>query len=413
MAQPKEHVVIINEILLAKSLLDWRQNPNMSFRRIIRNNCTQHFTKEQHINSADILHLAIGSSLSNLLRQIFVSNYEYLRHNIDDKMTAKLKNLRNNSASSSTNLNTTKFLDAIRQSLVHNDITAEIPNWHLNDQFRVEINFKGNVFTFDFLQLHQIINEFLALKKEHIYIRFDVQDRDLFSAVSKGKLTPNSVKQYIIPFNQDGSRATFDQYQCDALYSLLTPATNVNPSEHLNIIARDNYFILQKLLPCKHNAGHISYINNMTFRCLLWLYSHFLNREDFIDQAYKFESTVDLTDEVNPAGPRCSLLEFINYDSIVLESTLISNALFTLFSISKSSDLEKYFADIDINRLRNSLMHGRYYYNHNNGFEFYDGRTNDNLEHIATLSINQILNSISEFITDSLNTAHESELDRL
>ncbi|MBQ7798312.1 MAG: hypothetical protein IJ371_04240, partial [Clostridia bacterium] len=319
------------------------------------------------------------SSLSNLLRQIFVSNYEHLRHNIDDKMTTKLKQLKSATSANPNNLNTTKFLDAIRQSFVHNDINAELPNWHLNDQFRVEINFKGNVFTFNFLQLQQLTNEFLALKKEHVYIRFDIQDRDLFNTVNKGKLTPKNVKQFILPYNQDGSRATFDQYQCDALYHLLTPATDISPKEHLNIIANDGYFILQKLLPCKHNAGHISYINNMTFRCLMWLSNNFLNRENFIDKAYQFESTVYLTDEVNTAGPRCSLLEFINYDSLVLESTLISNALFTLFSISKSSDLEKYFNGVDINRLRNSLMHGRYFYNHNNGFEFYDGRNNDNL----------------------------------
>lgn len=402
MNQPKEHIAIIQEIMLAKSLMDWREKPNMSLRRIVRNNCTEYFTHEQHIDSSEILHMAIASSLSNLLRQIFVSNYEHLRHNIDDKMSPKLKKLKSDTSANPNSLNTAKFMDAIRQSLVHNDITAAVPNWHLNDEFRVEINFKGNTFTFNFLQLQQIINEFLALKKEHFYIRFDIQERDLVSAVNKGKLTPKSIKQYFLAYNKDETRTTLDQHQCMALYNLLTPATDISPKEHLDIIMDDEYFILKKLFPFKHNAGHISYINNMVFRCLFWINNNYLNREDFIDLAYKFESTASLTDEEGTNDSRCALLEFINYDTIILENTLISNALFTLFSISKSSDLEKYFNGIEVNRLRNSLMHGRYFHNNRNEFEFYDGRDNNNLEHIASLHTDDILTALSNFISDTL-----------
>lgn len=412
MKQQKEHIVIINEILLAKSLIDWRQNPQMSLRRILRLNCAKHFAPNQHINTQDVLNLAISSSMSNLLRQTFVSNYEYLRHNIDDKMTDKLKHLRNTTSNNPNNINTTKFMDAIRQSFVHNDIDTDIPNWHLTDEFKVEINFKSNSFTFDLIQLHKLMTEFLALKKEHVYLNFDVKDSELFNIVNKGKLTPNNVKQFIIMHNKDGSLASFDQYQCQALYNLLTPATKISPIQHLNMIADNNYFILQKLLPCKHNAGLISYMNNMVFRGLVWLNNNFIDRKNFIDSAYNFETKVELTDEVTPSDIRCSLLGFINYDSIAFESTLISNALFTLFSISSPNKLQMYFKDIDVNRLRNSLMHGRYYYDHKNGFEFYDGRTNDNLEHICSLSINQILQSISSFVADTLSTEFKSELDK-
>ena len=332
MSQSNEHIVIINEILLAKSLMDWRQNPDMSLRRILRVNCAKHFAPNQHINTKDVLSLAVNSSLSNLLRQTFVSNYEYLRHNIDDKMTDKLKQLRTTTSNNPNNINTTKFLDVIRQSLVHNDIESETPNWRLNDEFKVEITFKNNCFTFDLWQMHKLMSEFLALKKEHVYVRFDIQDRDLFNAASKGKLTPKSIKKCIIPIDNNGSTFTFDEYQYKALYNLLTPATKISQIHHLTMIADNNYFILQKLLPCKQNAGHISYLNNITFRSLIWLNHHFTNREEFIYHAYKFEKTVELTDEASSSNARCSLLEFINYDSIALENTLISNALFTLFS---------------------------------------------------------------------------------
>ena len=411
MAQPNEHKAIINEVLLAKSMLDWRQQPEMSLRRIFRINCANHFAPNQHVNTEDLLKFAVASSISNLLRQTFVANYEYLRHNIDDKMTTKLKNLKSSTSTSSNNLNTTKFMDAIRQSLVHNDINMEIPNRRLNNEFNIEINFKGNTFTFNFLQLHQIMNEFLELKKEHAYMNFAVQAKDLYNAVDKGRLTVNSVKQYILLYNKDGSRATLDNYQCKALYNLLTPVPGVAPSRHIDILLDHNCFILQKLLPCKHNAGHISYINNMTFRNLLWLDKHFINREDYINHAYDFEKRVELTDEKNDGTTRGALVEFINYDSIALESALISNALFTLFSISTPEQLQGHISkDIDAKRLRNSLMHGRYYYDNANGFEFYDGRTNDNLEHIASLSINDIMKTISSFVSKNLEESKTTSI---
>ena len=62
--------------------------------------------------------------------------------------------------------------------------------------------------------------------------------------------------------------------------------------------------------------------------------------------------------------------------------------------------LEDYFEDLDIDvkRLRNSYMHGRYHYNHNMGFNFYDGLDNDNLKYIGSLHVNDMLKVISNFM---------------
>ena len=37
------------------------------------------------------------------------------------------------------------------------------------------------------------------------------------------------------------------------------------------------------------------------------------------------------------------------------------------------------------------------------GFEFYDGRNNDNLEHIATLTINDIYKIVGKFVENGLH----------
>lgn len=405
MYQAKEHVAIIQELLLAKSLLDWRTKPQMSFRRIIRNNCEQDFIKNQNFDSREILEQSIFATLSNLTRQIFMLNYEYLRHNIDDKMTNQLKSLKNATSVNSNNINTARFMDVIRQSFAHNDISKEVPNWKLTDDDNIEINFKGNKFIFTLMQLQQILNEFLSLKKEHFYYTFHVEHRDLINLVNKGKLTPQKVEMLFNIINQDETPKHLDKYQSKSIYNILTSKTDLAPNEHLNLFISNDYYMLQKFLPHKHNAGNISYLNNMIFRCLFYLNKNYDYRENFIDNALNFESNINLIDNLENTNSRTLLLEYINYDSLVLEHYIISNALFTLFSVSQSNNLEKYFNDININSLRNSLMHGRYFYNGVDGFEFYDGINNKNLTHIASLNVNQILTAISNFMSDNYNNS--------
>lgn len=408
MNQPNEYVSILTELLLAKSMLEWRENPDMSLRRIFRLNFNKSISANKNLPSRDLLDLAIINSLSNLVRQTFVSNYEYLRHNIDDKMSAKLKNLRNETSSGPNNLNTSKFMDAIRQSLVHNDITQETPNWKLVDNFQIEINFKGNSFTFDLFQFHTIMNEFLALKQEHFYTNFDVAQNDIGQALFKQRLTPKNIKQYVTIYKTGNKQEkdTLDQYQCSALVNLFSDETKLISTARLLMLAPNNYFIMQKLFPSKHNAGHISYLNNLCFRSLIKLRNNYLVRQDFLDASDEFEYNVELLDEHNTSAARCSLLNFVQTEIIAFEATLLSNALFTMFSIATptniSSLLDEY--NIDANRLRNSLMHGRYFHDCNMGFEFYDGRNNDNLEHIGTLSVNDIYKIVGKFVENNLQS---------
>ena len=195
MNQSKECISIVSQLMLAKSLLDWRENPDMSFRRIFRLNFNQSILSSKPLKSDTLLDLAITNTLSNLVRQTFVTNYEYLRHNIDDKMSAKLKNIRNQTSDNSSNLNTTKFMDTIRQSLAHNDLSNEIPNWKLNDEFKIEINFKGQTFTFDLFQFHTLMNEFLILKKQRFYSNFEINQDNLSKMIFKRKLSTKNIHE--------------------------------------------------------------------------------------------------------------------------------------------------------------------------------------------------------------------------
>jgi len=81
------------------------------------------------------------------------------------------------------------------------------------------------------------------------------------------------------------------------------------------------------------------------------------------------------------------------------KTVIISNILFSMFSFERLDIIENLFNEpsIDINRIRNSVMHGRYYYNHNDGFDFYDGRNNKDLEYMGTLSVRKIL-EVAQYI---------------
>ena len=72
-----------------------------------------------------------------------------------------------------------------------------------------------------------------------------------------------------------------------------------------------------------------------------------------------------------------------------------------------SSDLIKYneLNEDEINHLRNSIIHGRYFYNYDydkdDGYEMYDGRKE--MQHIATLTVETVENIISTINDNELN----------
>ena len=66
-------------------------------------------------------------------------------------------------------------------------------------------------------------------------------------------------------------------------------------------------------------------------------------------------------------------------------------------------DLEK------VRRMRNSLIHGRYYYNHNREIEFYDGRKLKELDHKVTMKTEdlvRILEAISKNVDLNFKTEY-------
>lgn len=62
----------------------------------------------------------------------------------------------------------------------------------------------------------------------------------------------------------------------------------------------------------------------------------------------------------------------------------------------------------EVRKLRNSLIHGRYYYNQKRAIEFYDGRKVKELEHHTTISIEKLI-KIIEAVSKNIDLSFKTE----
>lgn len=394
--------VLTNQLLLIKSLLDWRRAPEKSLRVIYRQNYLQAYPTDTGHSSKELLNAAIESTISNLTMQSFTAEYEFLRKNITETMSKDLKDIRNRLSTTATNLNTTKLLDTIRQSFAHNDINMPTPNWKYTQDFKIEINLKNNHLLFEVDDLRNLMNEFLLLKQNHFLKSFQISIDKLTYAANHNKLKPDNINKFITEVRQDGTHELFDKYQSNALYNLIINDYDINfPRNRVDEVLDNNSFIISQLMPLKHNGGLQSFRNNLTVRMLYTLQNAVINREVFEITASNMEKNYKLIDwySSDRLNGRLSMINFMLTDSDLFEVTLISNVLFNIFSLIPANQIFNHFnLSADFNRIRNSVIHGRYFYNFNHGFEFYDGRTNDNLEHIGTLELPDIIDFAFSFL---------------
>ena len=88
-----------------------------------------------------------------------------------------------------------------------------------------------------------------------------------------------------------------------------------------------------------------------------------------------------------------AMMHFIDPD--FMKSVIYSSIAFNIFSAHTSDELAEVFSKAQVNcdeetirHLRNSFVHGRYFYNYKDGFEIYDGRKE--MKHITTFSMENI-----------------------
>ena len=398
------------EVAFLSAFQQWKKEPTISFARILKNTLTEsnvwpseEFTREQALN-----YILRYIQVSSMMQLICYSNEVVQSGGLDQSSQAlknKLKSIKSkiDIDGKEKTTNALQLLKIMREAFAHNNDSEEIANWTMDEEFAVHIQStidkSGNRHNirlafremYDFKQvcLENILNT------EKCVTELYVNGNKLQEKYRKNKsLAPEQIQKHIKQYN----RKTQEQENCSELQL-----------KALSHCFNNEFFSgdLVKKLSSPFRPNFISFIYPFEFNCQNYLNDiNLLNKGLYhLNTNYKsleqwFSSIFDSVKDSEDMTQEAMTYLFYFFSSGKCESTIISNILFSIFSFEKFENIKELFADtgLDINRIRNSVMHGRFYYNYNKGFDFYDGRSNDDLEYMGTLKISKIVGVAQELM---------------
>jgi hypothetical protein len=154
--------------------------------------------------------------------------------------------------------------------------------------------------------------------------------------------------------------------------------------------------LLSLKYPFKCNASNILKDYQKMFYLLSMLDTANVSKNELMDKIFKDkikkEEAVDVIEMQDYLGTANRF-----------EAGIASNILFSIFTYMEPNKIKNYLnKDVNFNKIRNSVIHGRFYYNYEDGFNFYDGiiekksvdksikEIEKNIEYIATLDFKDI-----------------------
>lgn len=368
--------------LLASTLQVWKNNPHKSFLACWKDvlmSCdgitfSNNESKSEMVKKygRDMLAEAVGYSSNFAVAQAFAYANELVSKNYtqfegeDRKAFANLKR-----SFLEGNLNNDQILKVIRQSMAHNTDEGR-PNFYYdstNQKFVFQLNNNKEVITISPEQLTDVMGLYLknmVSKKESEYmILLKLKD------ILEGKSSKDSEQIQLIS-KKDKKFITPDEYQKETLAML------------------SNYIKCRQFVPKQQNLYFYPYKENSFTNCLKSLGTKY-----FLQKIYcgRMKGMDEFFDENNfqslPAFEDCCNIQ--DYSSFIF-----ANLIFQIFSTTPPSVIQECFEsinpDINVQRIRNAIMHGTYFYNKNDRFVFYDGREKqeDKLTFVGTLCFEEV-----------------------
>ena len=398
------------EVAFLDAFKKWNLEPNISFARILKTNLeesglwdSKEFTREQMLN-----YVLRYIQVSSMMQLICYSN-ELVQSGGLDQTSQSLKNKLKSIKSKidvdgkEKTTNALQLLKIIREAFAHNNDSEEIANWTMDEAFNVHIKSKidkaGNRHNIKMSFAEMRDFEQVCLKNilnvENCVTELFVNGNKLREKYEKShSLAPEQIKKHIRQFN----KKTQEQENCSDLQIQALSCCFDNEFFRSDLVKnlsspfRPNFIAL--IYPFEFNChNHLNDFN------LLNLGLYHLNK-NYKSYEQWFSSIFDSVKDNDDMTQETMTHLFYFFSSGQCESTIISNILFSIFSFERIEVVDELFKDIgcDINRIRNSVMHGRFYYNHNKGFDFYDGRSNDNLEYMGTINISEIIRVAQELM---------------
>ena len=325
---------------------------------------------------------------SSLMRHLIALAYEYGDESVDMLTTSEKNEFSNlkqaiGEEDSIKTFDQNNIMKILRQTMAHNSDSISEPNWttDLHSNTIISKPLKKNrvaKMTLSADDAHNLI--LLYFKKTYQSVPAVAQfDEDLLIK----KLKQNSLNILDIKeiFDKDN---TLDSYQTKTLFNLCQSLKKDFLKGDIDLTSSLLFHVGLIAFPHKNNAHNNFFINSYNLGFINSL------RVNPTAIEYKKDNNFHKIQDTPKLGEFLSMQTYKN-----IEHGLIINALFYLFSISTPQELEKYFQSsklyqINPTELRNSIIHGRYYYNYNNGYEFYDGPNTDNLRHIGSIKVKDL-----------------------
>ncbi len=384
---------LFSEIFFLISIKEWKKRPDASFTRVMRDTY-KYITQEnsQNFDSRKLFNATLENISISIAMQMACYVYEWVNRSGLDESSKNLKNEFKNlktkidvdGIEKTTNA---KFLfKIIRDAFAHNDDNEVISNWSFDDCGLISINSKigrgenRHNIKMNYEDLVKLIDMYfknmtdIKINTSEIY----VNGNSLWNIWQNNKLKAKDIKKYIKQYKLDTDQLIeLDDHQINALLVFFEKYFNKElkeapfNSDFLANIFPDIYDLVRVVEDLRYLSYSIGALSKNYYNYYSWISEivkeHSSICKDFYSNQY--------------------LLHMLNTQKI--DSLITANILFHLFSFCSIEKISSLFnEDVEkIKRIRNSLLHGNYYYNNQGEFEFYDGINKESLQHIATVSL--------------------------
>ena len=381
---------ILNNVIRA---MDDYRNGNSNFIKSFKN------VMKRKIKAEDI-DVFLDITVNVLLREILVLEKEilFIKGNIDSTKLSQNKEFtlirKYIKEHSELNLNNEKIYEKIRNGIAHNDNIGSEENSTTAGMSRIKLtNNDKNLgrevradFSFPKELIAKIVGIFVDAENEKGHFTTKVWEDDLRNHLKNNTLGTDNVARFIEIY-VDERKQVLDIKQKETLVNFMKALF-----EDLCRYQVKNTFsaYLQERIPSKRNAEMliinkarvIGFLQQLRDNKNLTFVENFTMYDKKLINLFRARGS-----DAQPA--------WIGYKED-FNLQLIPSLMFLIFTTRTQTELKTLFDNIGlnlssdkINHLRNSLVHGRYFYNFNDGLEFYDGE--NQLTHFHTMDFNEML----------------------
>lgn len=288
-----------------------------------------------------------------------------------------------------SSLNGQELLKLLRSSIAHNSESNKNIKTDSMESYNINFQKKGlpapanSSFSYvDMIKILSAYDQSRELAQHHAALDIDDRYKNVDELLKAHKKF-GSFARFIKYENAKGEIVDIDKYQENAYLRFLIKHKN-----NINKFGNHEYF-LSRYFPAKENR-----LNQYEYKY------HLSTCFDLLMNNYDSMTCTKLVKELKTKDFG-AILPFI--DKEFLQSVLYSSIAFNMFSsrtndelVSLSTEAGCTFSDDEVRHIRNSLMHGRYFFNFKDGFEIYDGK--DEMQHYATLKLEEIYKIYHVFI---------------